>query len=112
MTSPGFWNDQEKAKEVIQELKSLNTVLKPFEALVRQADNLGASIELAEEADTREFDEEIGTACRQAEADFDSFEFRSMLGGPNDHCNAFVTIHAGAGGPRLATGPRCCCGCT
>ena len=21
-----------------------------------------------------------------------------MLGGPNDHCNAFVTIHAGAGG--------------
>jgi len=98
MTSPGFWNDQEKAKEVIQELKSLNTVLKPFEALVRQADNLGASIELAEEADTREFDEEISTACRQAEADFDSFEFRSMLGGPNDHCNAFVTIHAGAGG--------------
>jgi peptide chain release factor 2 len=98
MTSPTFWNDQEKAKAVIQELKGLNTVLKPFEDLVRQADNLGASIELAEEAETTEFDEEIRTACKQAEADFSGFEFRSMLGGPNDHCNAFVTIHAGAGG--------------
>ena len=59
MNGPTFWNDQEKAKGVIQEVKSLNTVLKPFEALVRQADNLGATIELAEEAETDEFDDEI-----------------------------------------------------
>jgi peptide chain release factor 2 len=98
MTSPTFWNDQEKAKAVIQELKGLNAVLKPFEDLVRQAENLGASIDLAEEAETNEFDDEIRAAGKQAEADFSAFEFRSMLGGPNDHCNAFVTIHAGAGG--------------
>jgi peptide chain release factor 2 len=98
MTGPTFWNDQEKAKETIQELKDLNTVLKPFEDLLRQAENLGASIELAEEADTREFDDEIRSASKRAESDFESFEFRSMLSGPNDHCNAFVTIHAGAGG--------------
>ena len=42
MNSPTFWNDQEKAKEIIQELKGLNAVLKPFEDLVRQADNLAA----------------------------------------------------------------------
>jgi peptide chain release factor 2 len=98
MVAPTFWNDQEKAKEVIGELKSLNVVLKPFEALVRQAENLGASIELAEEAATDEFDDEIKSACKQAASDFDAFEFRSLLGGPNDHCSAFVTIHAGAGG--------------
>jgi peptide chain release factor 2 len=98
MAGPTFWNDQERAKEVIQELKGLNSVLKPFEALIRQADNVQASIELAEEADTSEFDDEIRAACKQAETDFDAFEFRSMLSGPNDHCNAFVTIHAGAGG--------------
>jgi peptide chain release factor 2 len=98
MTSPAFWNDQDRAKAIIQELKGLNTVLKPFEDLIRQAENLGASIELAEEAGTNEFDEEVRGAAKQAEADFSAFEFRSMLGGPNDHCNAFVTIHAGAGG--------------
>jgi peptide chain release factor 2 len=98
MAASSFWNDQEKAKGVIQELKALNVTLKPFEALLRQADNIDASIELAEEAETREFDDEIASACRQAELDFNAFEFRSLLGGPNDHCNAFVTIHAGAGG--------------
>jgi peptide chain release factor 2 len=98
MESPTFWNDQEKAKAVIQELKGLNSVLKPFEELVKQADDLTASIELAEEAETDEFDAEIRAAIARAEADFEAFELRSMLGGPNDHCNVFLTIHAGAGG--------------
>jgi peptide chain release factor 2 len=98
MQSPTFWNDQEKAKAIIAELKTLNSVLKPFEELVKQADDLSASIELADEAESDEFDDEIRDAIKRAEDDFDAFELRSMLGGPNDHCNAFVTIHAGAGG--------------
>ncbi len=98
MTGPAFWNDQEKAKAIIQELKSMNSVLKPFEALLRQAENLEALIELAEEGETDEFDGEIAASTKAAEAEFNSFEFRSMLGGPNDHCNAYMTIHAGAGG--------------
>src|SRR5262249_3103272 len=98
MNGNAFWNDPEKAKGVIQELKGLNAVLKPFEELVRQADDLGASLELAEESADDSFDDEIRSASERAEADFDAFELRSMLGGPNDHCNAFVTIHAGAGG--------------
>jgi peptide chain release factor 2 len=98
MESPTFWNDQDQAKATIAELKTLNGVLKPFEELVKQADDLSASIELAEEAETDEFDEEIREAVKRAEKDFDAFELQSMLSGPNDHCNAFVTIHAGAGG--------------
>ena len=98
MNGPTFWNDQEKAKAIIQELKSLNAVLKPFEELGREADDLEASLELAEESGDDSFDDEIQSAVEKAEADFEAFELRSMLGGPNDHCNAFVTIHAGAGG--------------
>lgn len=98
MSSSTFWNDQEKAKEIIKELQSLNAVLKPFEELGRQADDLEASIELAEEAGGDEFDDEIRRAQQKAGEDFEAFELRSMLGGPNDHCNVFLTIHAGAGG--------------
>jgi peptide chain release factor 2 len=98
MESPTFWNDQEKAKAIIQELKTLNGVLKPFEDLVKQADDLAASIDLAEEAGTDEFDDEIRDAVKRGESDFEAFELRSMLGGPNDHCNVFMAIHAGAGG--------------
>src|SRR5947209_5577000 len=98
MASPTFWNDQEKAKEIIQELKTLNAVLKPFEELGRQSDDLEALIDLAEEAGGNDFDDEVRGAVTKAEADFEAFELRSMLAGPNDHCDAFVTIHAGAGG--------------
>ncbi len=98
MNGPAFWNDQDQAKAVIAELKTLNAVLKPFEELGKQAEDLEASIELAEEMGDDSFDEEIRRACQKAEDDFAQFELRSMLGGPNDHCNVFLTIHAGAGG--------------
>jgi peptide chain release factor 2 len=98
MQSTTFWNDQEKAKGVIAELKTLNAVLKPFEDVIKQADDLTASIELADEDGGDDFDDEIRAACTRAVADLEAFELRSMLGGPNDHCNVFVTIHAGAGG--------------
>jgi peptide chain release factor 2 len=98
MAGPTFWNDQEKAKAIIQELKTLNTVVKPFEELIGQADDLGALVELAEEAGGEEFDEEVRAAVARGESDFQAFELRSMLSGPNDHCNAFVRVHAGAGG--------------
>jgi peptide chain release factor 2 len=98
MNGPTFWNDQEKAKLTIQELKTLNAVLKPFEELGREADDLEASIELAEEMGDDSFDDEIRRAYEKTLKDFEDFELRSMLAGPNDHCNAFVTIHAGAGG--------------
>jgi peptide chain release factor 2 len=98
MEGPSFWSDQEKAKGTIAELKTINAVLKPFEALARQGDDLGALVDLAEEAGGDDFDGEIREAMAKAGADFESFELRSMLGGPNDHCNAYVTIHPGAGG--------------
>ena len=93
-----FWNDQEKAKTVIAEMKALNSVLKPFEGLIQQATDLSTLVEMAEEEGDDSLDEEVRIAIKTATADFDAFELRSMLSGPNDHCNAYVTIHAGAGG--------------
>ena len=93
-----FWNDQDKAKTTIAELKSLNGVLKPFEALVGQSDDLSTLIEMAEEEGDGSLDDEVRSAVKAAFADFDAFELRSMLSGPNDHCNAYITVHAGAGG--------------
>lgn len=98
MESPTFWNDQERAKKVIAQLKSLNDVIKPFEALVSEADDLEVMIEMAEEAGDSSLDEELRQAVTKATQDFDAFELRSMLSGPNDHCNAYLTVHAGAGG--------------
>ena len=98
MEAQDFWSDQERAKGIIAELKTLNSVLKPFESLARQSDDLQALTELAEEAGEDDFDSEIRESITKANRDFEDFELRSMLGGPNDHCNAYITIHPGAGG--------------
>ncbi|WP_152052227.1 peptide chain release factor 2 [Tautonia marina] len=98
MGQPDFWNDQEQAQTIIGELKTLNGVIKPFEELITQGDDLGAMIELGEEAGDDSFDDELRQATDRALRDFESFELRSMLSGPNDHRNAYVSIHAGAGG--------------
>lgn len=98
MNSADFWNNPDKANETIQELKTLNAVLKPFEDLCRQAEDLSVLIELAEEAESGEFDGEIREAAQLADSAFDQFELQSMLSGPNDHCHAFVDIHPGEGG--------------
>lgn len=98
MEKPEFWADQDRAKAIIAELKNLNGVLKPFEALVAQAVDLEVLIEMAEEAGDSSLDDDIRQAVAKASSDFEDFEFRSMLSGANDHCSAYVTIHAGAGG--------------
>ena len=98
MGGANFWNDPDAAKATIQELKDLNSVLKPFEELGRQSDDLQALIELAEESGDDAFDDELRTVAKSVAKAFDEFELRSMLSGPNDHCNTYLTVHAGAGG--------------
>ena len=79
MNGPTFWNDQEKAKAVIQEMKALNSVLKPFEELGKQGDDLQALIELAEEAGGDEFDDEVREASQRAGADFQEAYLRHVF---------------------------------
>jgi peptide chain release factor 2 len=98
MEQPQFWSDQDKAKATIQERKTLDGVLKPFLALISQRDDLEVLLEMADEVGDDSLDADIRAAAKQARDDFEDFEFRSMLSGPNDHCNAFVRIQAGAGG--------------
>ncbi len=98
MEAPNFWNDQEQAKKVIAELKTHNDILKPFEALASQADDLGVLIEMGDEAGDNSLDTDLREATARALADLEAFELRSMLAGTNDHCNVYLTVHAGAGG--------------
>lgn len=98
MGQADFWNDQEAAKVTIDEIKTLNSVLKPFEGLSQLAEDLQAMMELAIEAGDGSLDDDIRLSVKNGENAFEDFELQSMLSGPNDHCNAFVTIHPGAGG--------------
>jgi len=58
--------------------------------------DLGELIEMTEE-DSPEVDE-LTTAIDDLAKKLDKFEFTAMLSGPDDHRDAIVTIHPGAGG--------------
>jgi peptide chain release factor 2 len=96
MGEPGFWDSQEKAQEVINQLKPLNGLLKPYDELEAAAGDIQALAELAEEDPSLE--PELAKELGPFERRLDDFELHSMLDGPQDGSNAYVRIQAGAGG--------------
>lgn len=95
---PGFWSNQERARTVVQEVKALKGWIGPSSDIAqRLADARGLAELLGIEPDedlARELEREIA-ALEQAT---ESFELKSMLQGADDHRDALLTVHPGAGG--------------
>src|ERR1700736_1646640 len=96
MGQPNFWDNQEKAREVIGQLKPLNGVLNPFEALQKSTEDLQALCELTEEDASleAELEKELGGIEKR----LGEFGLRAVMNGPQDVSNAYMKIQAGAGG--------------
>lgn len=67
-----------------------------FSVLEAEVNDLAELLEMTEE-DSPEVDE-LTTAIDDLAKKLDEFEFTAMLSGPDDHRDAIVTIHPGAGG--------------
>jgi peptide chain release factor 2 len=96
MGQPNFWDNPEKAQQVIQELKPLNALLKPFEEMQASSGDLQALAELCAEDESLE--KELVAELGKTEHRLDDFELRAMLSGPQDASNAFLRVQAGTGG--------------
>jgi len=96
MAAPDFWNDQEHAQQVVGELKSLKTLLKPLEEAIRGSEDLAAMIEMAEEDEG--FASEVPGEVSKLERLVDQLELKALLSGPLDTNAAILTINARDGG--------------
>ena len=98
MAGSDFWEDQEKAREVIAESNRLKGWVDPWQELEQKSVELLELAELLEMDEDGEFEEEwlseIGNLGRRIEA----LEVRTMLQGSDDHRGALLTVHPGAGG--------------
>lgn len=96
MGAAGFWDNQERAQEVVGQLKSLKAIVTPMSELAAGAEDLDALIEMATEDDS--IAEEVRAEVETLEKRLDKLELKSLLNGPNDACGAIMTIHARDGG--------------
>jgi len=96
MGQPNFWDNQEKAQQVIQQLKPLNGLIKPFDEIAAAVDDLQVLAEFCEEDASHE--PELAAELGKLEHRLEDFELRAMLSGTHDASNAFLRIQAGVGG--------------
>ena len=93
-----FWDNQEAAKAVLAELKTLKAVVDPIDTLLRGIEDTRALYQLAQEAGDQESLEEADRMLAEFEKKGEKVELQTLLDGENDPRNAFFTIQAGAGG--------------
>jgi peptide chain release factor 2 len=99
MSVPDFWNNQLLAKETGSKLHALKQKVASVENLKKVADEINILLEFASsEHENTEYLSEATTLIGKIFKDLGKLELASYLSGKHDHCNAILSIHAGAGG--------------
>ncbi|HEX6535637.1 MAG TPA: peptide chain release factor 2 [Gemmatimonadaceae bacterium] len=98
MADASFWNDQERAREVIQEVKKLKEIVEPFDRLEGKVRALLEMEELLELEPDDAMSAELDAELAALDEEVPQFEMRALLAGPDDHRDAMLEISAGAGG--------------
>ncbi|TVR12748.1 MAG: peptide chain release factor 2 [Planctomycetota bacterium] len=95
MSTPGFWDDQAVAQQVIGELKILKNIVDPHREM---EDALAACSELGGLTESDAEIEEILTEVQALEERFTALELSLALSGEYDASNVYLSIQPGAGG--------------
>ena len=93
---PNFWDDGQTAQKVLKKISSLENELKMWGELENHCHEVESYIELLDEGED---------AAEDAVISLDTFkqsleivQIRKLLSGQDDHRNAILSIHPGAGG--------------
>ncbi len=102
MSTPDFWNDAAAARGLIDRKNTLEAVTGPYEKLAAHQEELELMAGLlAEEGHTAGDHPDVAELGRQVgelEKQYAHVELQSLMTGRFDANNAFLTLHAGAGG--------------
>ena len=98
MADAGFWNNGERARSVVQQVKSLKAMVESFANLEAR---IASTTELAQMLEAEPDDAMLAELDRDIAAihpDLEGFRLRSLLSGPDDARDVQLEIAAGAGG--------------
>ena len=92
MSSPNFWDDQDKSSEVLDEVQSLKSTISSIDNLYTKINDMNSMLD--DEEALVLIEEELPSIEKETE----ELELLLLLNGPYDKNNAIVEVHSGAGG--------------
>ena len=98
MSDAAFWNQQEQAQVVVQEVKLLKGWVEPHDRLTGRVESAVELEELLAVESDAEMEAELERELGALSGEVDDFELRSLMRGRDDFRDAQVEISAGAGG--------------
>jgi len=94
--APGFWDDREKAQELLTQISRRREVVKAFSQTEALFNDGEAAVELA--LDDGDFLPEAEKTVRAFSQALEELELSQLLSGDYDANDAMLSLHAGAGG--------------
>lgn len=98
MTHPDFWNEQQKAQKVINEVNALKASVDSLAEMTETYENLDLTYELVKEESDADLQAELETEITALVEKMNDFELELLLSGEYDQNNAILELHPGAGG--------------
>ena len=98
MGAPDFWDDAEAAQAINQELADLKGGVDTYNALVAKTDDLMTLWEMGMEEKDEGVEADVKAEYDALKNDLRSLELELLLSGEYDANNAYLELHAGAGG--------------
>ena len=96
--NPSFWNNREKAEEILSKQKELKELVNSIESLKVEIESTLEVIKLLEIEPDDNLYEEIKETTKKINEQVDKLSLLLMLNGPYDKCDCVLEIHPGAGG--------------
>ncbi len=98
MAQTDFWKHPEAAAQVIRRLKGIKEIVDEIRTLESEWRDASTLYELAVEEKDEQHLKEVDTDSRRFLRTAEELELRTLLAGPYDSGNCYLSIHAGAGG--------------
>jgi len=98
MSLPNFWDHQERAQNMVAELRRLRSVMKPLEEISSGLDDVGVLVEFAAEDNSPETIAEIRSTLESLQPKMDAVELQVSMKNPEDAGDLYMVIQAGEGG--------------
>ena len=98
MSEAAFWNDQDYARDIVQQVKVLKGWIEPLEDLTARVASARELDELLAMEGDAAMAKELDAEVERIRDELAAFELKSLLRGADDFRDAQVEIAAGAGG--------------